>query len=146
MADVFTSKKRSEIMSRVKSRGNAATEMRLIEIFREHKITGWRRRARLFGNPDFIFAKSKVAVFVDGCFWHGCPRHGALPRTNRAFWYAKLTRNKRRDRLVNKTLAVKGWTTVRIWQHQLRESKSVARKFRRLLGKEFEAARLTTLR
>jgi len=122
-------------MSRVKSRGNAATEMRLIEIFREHKITGWRRSAPLFGNPDFVFVKSRLAVFVDGCFWHGCPHHGSLPRTNRAFWRAKLVRNKGRDKLVNKTLALKGWTTVRIWQHELRDSKIVARRFHFLTAK-----------
>ena len=85
MADVFTPLKRSEVMARVKSRGNRATEMRLIRIFRDFEIKGWRRRAKVFGNPDFIFRAARLAVFVDGCFWHGCPIHGSIPETNRRF-------------------------------------------------------------
>jgi DNA mismatch endonuclease (patch repair protein) len=133
MADVFTREKRSEIMSRVKGRGNLATEIRLIHIFRQYRLVGWRRRARLFGNPDFIFRKGKFAVFVDGCFWHGCPRHGSLPQTNSEFWREKLTRNKERDRLVNKQLKAMGWIPIRIWQHDLRKPERVARRLRKIM-------------
>src|SRR5258708_18066686 len=139
MTDVFTREKRSEIMSRVKGRGNLATEMRLIRIFGEHRIVGWRRRAPLFGNPDFVFVASRLAVFVDGCFWHGCPHHGSLPRTNRDFWQAKLARNKRRDRLVNKTLKARGWTPIRVWQHQLREPEPLVRRLRKIMQSRREA-------
>jgi len=72
MADVFSARKRSQIMSRVLGRGNKATELALIVLLRRHQITGWRRAARLFGKPDFVFPKHRLAVFVDGCFWHGC--------------------------------------------------------------------------
>src|ERR1043166_4090789 len=98
MADVFSSRKRSEIMSAVKSRGNELTEVRLVKIFKLQRIKGWRRHAPIFGSPDFIFPKVRLAVFVDGCFWHNCPIHGSRPVTNNLFWAQKLTRNKQRDR------------------------------------------------
>src|ERR1041385_1271322 len=104
MTDVFTRAKRSEIMSKVRGRGNKATEGKLIRIFRRNHITGWRRRIELFGSPDFVFKKYRLVVFVDGCFWHGCPEHATEPTTNRSFWRLKLRRNKSRDRLVCRTL------------------------------------------
>src|ERR1043166_3571300 len=93
-------------MSRVRSSGNRATEQKLIKLFRANGIIGWRRRFPLFGRPDFVFPRSRVVVFVDGCFWHGCknPRHAALPKKNAAFWRQKLGSNKIRDRLVTRTL------------------------------------------
>lgn len=128
MADVFTPLKRSEVMARVKSRGNRATEMRLIRIFRDFEIKGWRRRAKVFGNPDFIFRAARLAVFVDGCFWHGCPIHGSIPETNREFWRTKLERNGNRDRTVTEILGARGWHVLRIWQHELRQPDDVARR------------------
>ena len=119
MADVFDKDRRSQIMSRVRGRGNKNTELKLIVLFRKHGISGWRRHARIFGNPDFVFPKLRVAVFVDGCFWHSCPMHHSMPESNRGFWNKKLQRNKTRDRLVNKTLHGKGWKVLRVWQHEL---------------------------
>jgi len=119
MTDVFSTSKRSEIMSRVRSRGNAATELRLARLFRKHAISGWRRHAKVFGNPDFVFRKFRLAIFVDGCFWHGCPRHGTRPTSNSIFWHEKLDQNRARDGLVNRKLAGSGWCVVRIWQHDL---------------------------
>ena len=120
MADIFTKAKRSEVMGRVRSRGNAATELRLIAIFRLHGITGWRRNRPLFGRPDFVFPTERVAVFVDGCFWHGCPRHYNAPASHAAFWRRKLVANRTRDRLVTLTLTQAGWTVVRVWEHALK--------------------------
>src|SRR5215213_1188771 len=134
MADVFSRTKRSYIMSRVKSRGNRLTELRLVELFRAHGVRGWRRNSTMFGRPDFVFPKARVAIFVDGCFWHGCPLHGTVPLTNREFWVAKLARNRTRDRLVNRMLKSKGWVPLRIWQHDLRQSEKVARRIDSLLG------------
>ena len=71
MADVFDAEKRSDIMRQVKSKKNKSTELRLIEIFKQNGITGWRRNYPVKGHPDFVFPKKKIAVFVDGCFWHG---------------------------------------------------------------------------
>lgn len=133
MADMFSPQQRSEIMSRVKSRENRATELRLMRIFRQFRILGWRRRATIFGSPDFIFENVRLAVFVDGCFWHGCPIHGSLPATNRMFWMNKLNRNKERDKVVCRQLKISGWRVLRIWQHELREPVKVARRVSRSL-------------
>ncbi len=120
MVDVFSKRKRSEIMSLVRGMGNKATEMAMMTLLRRHGLTGWRRRSRLFGNPDFVFPKHHVAVFVDGCFWHGCPKHATRPASNRAFWKKKLARNKARDQLVTRMLKRQGWSVVRVWQHELK--------------------------
>lgn len=119
MADVFSKSKRSEIMSRVHGRGNKATDGALTKVFRKFHITGWRRQLKMFGNPDFVFPKRRLAVFVDGCFWHNCPKHGAQPATNRSFWRKKLERTSARDRLVNLTLRKNSWRVLRVWQHEL---------------------------
>ena len=138
MPDIFTKAKRSEVMARIRSRGNRATELRMIAIFREQGITGWRRNQRLFGRPDFVFRKQRVAVFVDGCFWHGCPRHATMPASNRAFWKAKLARNAQRDREVTRALRKAGWRVLRVWECDLGASrparvKRVTRRFERAL-------------
>lgn len=79
VADVFTKKKRSQIMAAVRSTGNRTTELRLASILRANGITGWRRHQPLPGKPDFVFRRERLAVFADGCFWHGCPRHLRMP-------------------------------------------------------------------
>ncbi len=109
-------------MAQVRGSGNYATELKLIALFRAYRISGWRRNYRLFGNPDFVFPKDRIAVFVDGEFWHGHPVLGRIPKTNSKFWTDKINRNKARDRLVNATLKRKGWIVVRVWQHQLKSS------------------------
>jgi DNA mismatch endonuclease (patch repair protein) len=131
MADVFSKAKRSEVMSRIRPRENKGTELALMAFFRAHGHTGWRRRQPLFGKPDFVFRKTKVALFVDGCFWHGCPKHGTRPKTNTEFWNEKIRRNIARDRLVNRTLREAGWRVVRIWEHELHK-KNAARLEARL--------------
>ena len=122
MPDVFTKSKRSEVMSRIRSRGNKATELELAKIFRVNGITGWRRHQPVFGKPDFVFRKQRLAVFVDGCYWHGCPQHETKPRTNAGFWRKKFAANKARDLLVNRTLRKAGWRIVRIWEHELKRT------------------------
>ena len=106
-------------MSRIRGRGNKATELALAKLFRRHKITGWRRNQKIFGKPDFVFPKLKLAIFVDGCFWHGCPKHGTQPKGNRTFWKKKFAANKARDRRVNRELRRLGWQVLRIWEHDL---------------------------
>jgi DNA mismatch endonuclease (patch repair protein) len=128
MSDVFSKAKRSQVMARIRSRGNRDTELALLRLFRRHGLSGWRRHQPLFGRPDFVFSKAGVAVFVGGCFWHGCPKHSTIPATHRAFWKRKITANKLRDRLVSRTLRRKGWRVVRIWEHDLRKpSRSLRR-------------------
>jgi DNA mismatch endonuclease (patch repair protein) len=138
MTDIFSKRQRSEIMSRVKHTGNHATELRLIRIFRDFKMRGWRRRAAIFGNPDFAFPSARLAVFVDGCFWHGCPLHGSFPKPNKQFWANKLNRNKMRDSKVRRVLNGGGWSVLRIWQHELRHPERVARRVCRALDRKVQ--------
>ena len=106
-------------MGRVRGRGNKSTEEKLARLFRRAGIKGWRRHLRLPGTPDFAFPKRRLAVFVDGCFWHGCPKHATFPATRRAFWLKKFATNKARDRRVNRELRLRGWRVLRIWEHDL---------------------------
>jgi DNA mismatch endonuclease (patch repair protein) len=119
MADVWTKKKRSQVMSLVRSRGNKGTELVLIGLLRQNKINGWRRNVSLPGKPDFTFREHRLTVFVDGCFWHSCPKHGRRPKSNRPFWRLKFYKNKRRDKFVTQTLRGLGWRVLRIWEHEL---------------------------
>jgi len=149
MADVFTPEKRSEVMSRIRGRGNRDTELKLAKLFRQHHITGWRRHLKLrleaeictttlknsetntqpsklrgyprqrYVRPDFVFPRSRVVIFVDGCFWHSCPEHLTIPKSNQDFWQKKLTSTKLRDRMVNQSLVKSGWQVIRIWEHDL---------------------------
>ena len=118
MADVFTRRKRSEVMALIRSRGNKDTELRLAAGFREAGITGWRRHLPLSGRPDFTFRKARLVVFVDGCFWHGCRRHGTWPKNNAAWWLEKITKNRSRDRDTDRRLRRSGWTVARVWAHE----------------------------
>ena len=103
-------------MAQVKSNDNKSTEIKMLALLRENKITGWRRKYRIFGKPDFAFPKHHVAVFVDGCFWHGHPQKCRMPATNKEYWENKILRNKTRDRLVNQALRKKGWNVLRVWE------------------------------
>lgn len=149
MTDVFSKAKRSEVMARIRGRGNRDTELALAKLLRAHKIWGWRRQVllrvtrdkwRVMGKargsiasrdtrhpaltvrPDFVFLKSRTVIFVHGCFWHGCPKHATQPKNNRAFWQQKLSGNKRRDQLVTRTLRHAGWRVVRIWECALQRA------------------------
>ena len=77
-----------------------------------------RPLAGLRAEADIVFAREKVAVFVDGCFWHRCPEHGVLPKSNRTFWLTKLETNVARDRRSDLELFTNGWTVVRVWEHE----------------------------
>ena len=131
MADTFSPQERSNIMSRIRSRGNAATELRFIEILRKRKIAGWRRNAKLPGRPDFVFPGARLAVFVDGDFWHGNPRNFRPPKSNPAYWEAKIRGNRRRDRRVNRLLRAKGWKVYRFWQSSLESEDAVVARLLR---------------
>src|SRR5690348_7484071 len=115
--DVFTPKKRSEVMSRIRSRGNRDTELALASLLRRVGITGWRRHLPIFGRPDFVFRSARIAIFVDGCFWHRCPKCSNMPVNNRSFWATKLSGNIQRDKVVTKKLRRDGWRVLRLWEH-----------------------------
>lgn len=123
MVDNLTKEKRSKIMSSIRSTGNKTTEIAMIKVFRNYKISGWRRKSILFGKPDFIFPKSKIAIFIDGCFWHG---HSCLkPRDSlkKGFWKDKIKKNKNRDALVNRKLKTLDWKVIRVWECEINSNK-----------------------
>jgi DNA mismatch endonuclease (patch repair protein) len=122
MSDVFTKRKRSEVMSLIRGRNNKETELFMMRLLRQHNIHGWRRQFPVDGKPDFAFPRFHIAIFIDGCFWHCCPLHFKLPKTNRVFWEKKLLGNKKRDRRINRILKEKGWKVLRFWQHELKNN------------------------
>jgi DNA mismatch endonuclease (patch repair protein) len=119
MSDIFDKEKRSSIMRSVKSSKNQSTELKLISIFKENNIKGWRRGVKLKGKPDFIFRDKKIAIFADGCFWHGHQCRNTKPRDNSDYWHAKIQKNMQRDIEVTNYLTQKGWKVIRIWECEL---------------------------
>lgn len=140
MPDVFTRQKRSEVMARIRGKGNRETELALRALLREHKINGWRRHYPIPGRPDFAFPGERVAVFVDGCFWHRCPKCSNMPANNREFWERKLNGNVARDRLVTRELRIEGWAVLRIWEHELQKPRRVMNRVRALLRRKRASA------
>lgn len=125
MSDIFNKDKRSEIMSAVRSKKNKSTELKLIEIFKENNIKGWRRNYPVKGHPDFIFLEKKIAVFVDGCFWHGHDCRNTRPDDNNEYWRNKRARNIEHDKKVTDSFKQRGWTVIRIWECELKKSNSL---------------------
>ena len=121
MADVFDKQKRSEIMRSVRSKKNKSTELKLIEIFKENRITGWRRNYNVKGHPDFVFLKQRVAVFVDGCFWHGHDCRNTRPEDNKEYWDKKRHINMKHDKEITDLFETRGWRVVRLWECELKK-------------------------
>lgn len=149
MHDVFGADKRSEVMSKIRSSGNKSTEVAFVNLMRLAGITGWRRHLKVsilqisgqkgFANkhftvkPDFIFRQVRLAVFVDGCFWHQCAKHSTLPRNNSEFWAKKLRGNVERDRRTNKFMRLAGWCVLRIWEHDMNDHIGIIRRIKRCI-------------
>jgi DNA mismatch endonuclease (patch repair protein) len=134
--DTFDKATRSKVMAKVRGRGNASTEIKLMKLFRANGIKGWRRHFPITGRPDFAFPKTKVAVFVDGCFWHGCPSCYTAPSSSRSFWETKLSKNKARDVVVTGQLRCGGWKVLRVWECQLKKPAAFLRRIRAQLMAE----------
>ena len=134
MADRHTREQRSRNMASIRKFGNQSTELRLLKLFRQYGIKGWRRHLKLPGRPDFTFRRERVVVFVDGCFWHCCPRCKWRPTSNIDYWEAKLARNRAKDREANRALRRNDWTVVRIWEHALKEPVRAINRLRRVLA------------
>jgi DNA mismatch endonuclease (patch repair protein) len=127
-----TTPARSSNMAAIRASGNRTTELRLRALLTRSSIRGWTlRRKDIPGKPDFFFAREGLAVFVDGCFFHGHARCGHIPRTNKVYWRAKIERNKRRDRKITRELKTLGYRIIRIWECHLR--KRPERCLRRIL-------------
>ena len=122
MTDVFNVEKRSQVMRQIKSRKNKSTELRLLKVFRSLNITGWMRNYQVKGHPDFVFMHQRVAVFVDGCFWHGHNCRNTTPKQNCEYWQQKISRNKIHDAEITTHFLNRGWKVLRIWECELKKS------------------------
>lgn len=119
MTDRLTPKERSELMARIRSTATTP-ELRLRQALWMAGLR-YRLKNRLPGKPDIVFPSAKVAVFVDGCFWHGCALHGRVPKSNSSFWVGKFTRNVARDLAADAALTASGWLPLRFWEHEIEE-------------------------
>ncbi len=122
MADVLTKKQRSYNMSMIRSR-NTQPEINLRKMLSASGLRGYRLHYKLLGKPDIVFPKRKIAIFIDGCFWHKCHECFIKPETNRKFWSKKIDSNVKRDKIVNAELKTKGWKVIRIWEHEIENQK-----------------------
>lgn len=123
---------RSRMLAAVRSKGNRSTEARMRMLIRATRLHGWRRHLPLPGRPDFAWPGKNVALFVDGCFWHGCPDCYIAPRNNADFWSKKVVENRRRDRRVASQLRRQGWSVVRVWECKIDRPGTLARLRRHL--------------
>ncbi len=127
MADRVSRQGRSKIMSGIRSRGNRTTEIYFGKQMWAAGLRGYRKHPQITGRPDFAWLGSKIAVFVDGCFWHRCPRCSQVPRTNAKYWLQKLNRNVERDREVGAVLRARGWIVMRFWECRLHLKSNIKR-------------------
>jgi len=150
MTDVFDPSKRSQVMAGIRGRGNRSTELAMVALLRDAGIKGWRRHVKLhprlsavdadlatkrnagciLTRPDFTFRPAKVALFVDGCFWHACPLHSTAPAQNAEAWAKKLAGNARRDAAQTRALEAAGWSVLRVWEHDLKDRPSLMTRLR----------------
>jgi len=123
-------------MSSIRSKGNKSTEWRLRALLVRYGLRGWKVRVtELEGKPDFVFEKLRVAIFVDGAFWHGAPGFTRFPKSRKRYWKAKIARNKERDKEVTRRLRARGWAVLRFWDYELRENpKAVMGRIRKKLA------------
>lgn len=127
------SAERSKTMAAIRGKNNRTTELRLRMALVRAGIRGWKANVSgLPGKPDFFFREHQIAVFVDGCFWHGCPKCGHYPKTRNSFWKTKLLRNKERDKKNRRELRKDGIKVVSIWEHSLKTQKGVNLKIKQI--------------
>jgi DNA mismatch endonuclease (patch repair protein) len=131
--DRLSSADRSALMSKVRSRGNKSTERKFRSLLIRAGLKGWRvQPTAVTGKPDFAFVKRRVAVFIDSCFWHGCPKHCRHPKSNTKYWRMKIRSNTKRDLVVTKKLRKDGWSVLRIWEHDLKTPENILKRLKRL--------------
>jgi len=119
--DVFCTEKRSDVMRKIKSSSNQSTELRLIEVFKQNGFTGWKRNYHVKGHPDFVFSIRRIAIFVDGCFWHGHDCRNTRPANHQEYWQKKRERNMKHDQEVTVMFEARGWKVLRIWECELKK-------------------------
>jgi len=127
MPDCFTKEKRSEVMSKIKSK-NTKAELILRKFLWKNKLR-YMLHQNLPGKPDIVFKSKKVAIFVDGCFWHKCPKCYKEPKSNKKYWIPKINKNVKRDKANNLKLKKDGWKVLRFWEHEIKKDlDSVSKK------------------
>lgn len=118
--DKYSREKRSAIMSSIKS-GSTNLENYFCSALNEGGISNYKRNCRdIFGHPDIVFEIEKIVIFIDSCFWHGCPSHLRMPTSRQDYWLRKINNNIKRDRVVTKKLKLEGWKVIRIWEHSIK--------------------------
>lgn len=133
MTDRLDKNTRSRVMASVRSK-NTRLEEKLVAILNDDGLVDYARYAQgLPGTPDIAFEKQNVAVFLDSCFWHGCPKHLRRPSSNTVYWQAKIEKNIKRDRRQRAALRRLGWRAIRVWEHELGNPQGIIRKVRRAL-------------
>jgi DNA mismatch endonuclease (patch repair protein) len=127
---------RSRIMAAIRGKSNKSTEVILRMALVRAGIKSWILHPNITGKPDFFFPGQRLALFVDGCFWHGCPRCGHIPSTRSLFWESKIERNRMRDKRNVRILKAEGVRSLRVWEHSLKKSKlnSIINKLQLLLS------------
>ena len=131
--DVHSKEKRSYNMSRIRGK-NTTPEIALRKALWALGLR-YRLHYKLPGKPDIVFVSKKIAIFVDGCFWHGCPAHSTKPKTNSIFWETKLQGNMERDRKNEQLLKKAGWKVFRFWEHEILDSlSSISNKIFRIVS------------
>lgn len=119
--DTFNKEKRSQIMRAVKSKGTKL-EQKVFKALRKRGLKFRTNVANLPGKPDIAIKKYKIVIFLDSCFWHGCPLHCRMPKSNIEYWQKKIEQNKIRDALITENYKKMGWNVLRIWEHELKEN------------------------
>ncbi|MGA2434100.1 MAG: very short patch repair endonuclease [Bryobacteraceae bacterium] len=133
--DSVSPETRSKVMAKVRSQRNRSTEWRLRGSLIRAGICGWKLNpVDVCGKPDFVFRYERVVLFVDGCFWHGCPKCKGIPASNAVYWSRKLKGNRKRDRTASARLRKDGWRVLRIWEHQLKELGPVLTRIKNALA------------
>jgi len=123
MADAISKRKRSEIMSKIRSSGTKAEIALRCCLWR--KGLRFRVKSKLLGTPDVVFPSKKLAIFVDGCFWHKCPKHFRCPKSKIDYWKPKIERNALRDKKISKALRKDGWKVLRFWEHDVNKKLAI---------------------
>ena len=139
--DRLNKEERSRLMSCIKA-SNTGLEERLRAVLTARGVGGFTRSPKnLVGKPDFVFRRSRLVVFLDSCFWHGCPTHLRMPQSNLRYWRDKIENNRKRDMRVRRELKRLGWRVVRVWEHELKFPERVLAKIIPGMSREVGAAR-----
>lgn len=115
--DTLSPIQRSRVMSLIKQR-DTKLEQRFRSALWKNGVQ-YRKNVRIYGTPDILIRKSRLLIFLDSCFWHGCRFHCRMPKSNVEFWQQKISRNQKRDRAVTRSYRASGWTVLRFWEHTL---------------------------